>query len=154
MFNFRQHIIIQAGDEDPRLFPLTSALSGQAMPKQFAFIAGGGSLLQRTVASYAVLLPRERITVVVSTKHEDLARTQLRQWRGISILARPLDCGSTVDLLIPLTSIGSCLASTNANTASPLRRCAGGAHRSEDSRSPRQGHPSVAASETIGVHTS
>ena len=106
MFTSRDlHVIIQAGDEDPRLFPLTSALSGQAMPKQFAFIAGDGSLLQQTVASYAALVPRERITVVVSTKHEDLARTQLRQWRGISILARPLDCGSTVDLLFALGRI-------------------------------------------------
>jgi mannose-1-phosphate guanylyltransferase len=96
------HVIIQAGEEDPRLFPLTSALSGQDVPKQFALIAGDGSLLQQTVASYAALVPRERITVVVSTKHEDLARSQLRQWRGLGILARPLDRGSTVDLLFAL----------------------------------------------------
>jgi mannose-1-phosphate guanylyltransferase len=99
------HVIIQAGEEDPRLFPLTRALSGRAVPKQYALIAGDGSLLQQSVASYAALVPRDRITVVVSTKHEDLARTQLRQWRGIGILARPLDCGSTVDLLFALGGI-------------------------------------------------
>ena len=99
------HVVIQAGEEDPKLFPLTSALSGHAVPKQFALIAGDGSLLQQTVASYAALVPRERITVVVSTKHEDLARTQLRQWRGIGILARPLDRGSTVDLLFALARV-------------------------------------------------
>jgi mannose-1-phosphate guanylyltransferase len=103
MFTSRDlHVIIQAGDEDPRLFPLTSALSGQAVPKQFAFIAGDGSLLQQTVASYAALVPPERIAVVVSTKYEELARTQLRQWRGIGILARPLDRGPLVDLLLAL----------------------------------------------------
>ncbi len=96
------HVIVQAGEEDSRLFPLTSALSGQAVPKQFALIAGDGSLLQQTVASYAELVPRERIAVVVSTKYEELARTQLRRWRGIAILSRPLNRGPSVDLLFAL----------------------------------------------------
>jgi len=99
------HVIVPAAEEDPRLFPLTSALSGKAVPKQLAHIAGDGSLLQQTVASYAALVPRERITVVVSTKHEDLARSQLRQWRGVGILARPLDRGATVDLLFALARV-------------------------------------------------
>lgn len=99
------HVIIQAGEEDARLVPLTSALSGQAIPKQFALIAGDGSLLQQTVASFAELVPRERIAVVVSTKHEDLARAQLRQWRGIAILTRPLNRGPSVDLLFALARV-------------------------------------------------
>ena len=99
------HVIVQAGEEDPKLFPLTSAVSGQEVPKQLALITGDGSLLQQTVASYAALVPRERITVVVSTKHEDLARAQLRQWRGIGILTRPLDRGATVDLLFALARV-------------------------------------------------
>jgi len=101
------HVIVQAGQEDPRLFPLPNALSGQALPKQFMPFAGDASLLQQTVESYVALVPRERITVVVSTKHEELARTQLRQWRGIVILARPLDRGSTVDLLFALGRVMS-----------------------------------------------
>ena len=96
------HVIIQAGEEDSRLFPLTSALSGEAVPKQFARIAGDSSLLQQTVASYTDLVPRERIAVVVSTKYEELARTQLRQWRGLAILARPFNRGPSVDLLFAL----------------------------------------------------
>jgi mannose-1-phosphate guanylyltransferase len=99
------HVIVQAGEEGPRLFPLTRALSGHAVPKQFALIAGNASLLQQTVASYASLVPRERIAVVVSKKYEDLARSQLRQWRSIGILARPLDRGPAVDLVFALGRI-------------------------------------------------
>jgi mannose-1-phosphate guanylyltransferase len=72
------------------------------VPKQFALIAGDVSLLQQTVASYAELVPQERMAVVVSTKYEELARTQLRQWRDLAILARPLNRGSSVDLLFAL----------------------------------------------------
>ncbi len=106
MFNSRElHIIVLAGAEDSRLDPLTRALSGEAVPKQLALIAGDGSLLRQTVSSYAALVPPERISVVVSTKHEDLARTQLRAWRGIGILARPLDRGPAVDVLFALGRI-------------------------------------------------
>jgi mannose-1-phosphate guanylyltransferase len=96
------HVIIQAGEEDPRFFPITRELSGQAVPKQFALIAGDVSLLQQTVASFAELVPQKHIAVVVSTTYEDLARVQLRQWRGITILARPLNRGHSVDLLFAL----------------------------------------------------
>ncbi len=99
------HIIILAGAEDSRLDPLTRALSGEAVPKQLALIAGDGSLLQQTVSSYAALVPPERVSVVVSTKYEDFARTQLRPWRGIGILARPLDRGPAVDLLLALGQV-------------------------------------------------
>ena len=80
------HVIILAGSEDNRLAALTKALSGRAIPKQFAFIAGNGSLLQQTVAAYTKLAPPERTTVVVSSEHEDLARTQLHEWPGITII--------------------------------------------------------------------
>jgi mannose-1-phosphate guanylyltransferase len=106
MFTSRElHIIILASAEDSRLDPLTSALSGEAVPKQLALIAGDGSLLQQTVSSYAALVPTERVTVVVSSKHEDLARTQLRPWRSVGILARPLDRGPAVDVLFALGGI-------------------------------------------------
>ena len=57
------------------------------------------------MGSYANAVPTDRIAVVVSTAHEDLARTQLRQWKGISILARPIDRGPAVDLLLALGRI-------------------------------------------------
>lgn len=99
------HVIILAGSEDTRLAPLTTALSGAPIPKQFAFIAGNGSLLQQTVAAYAPLIPPERISVVVPSAHEDVARTQLHEWPRTLILARPDDRGPTLDLLLALGRI-------------------------------------------------
>lgn len=99
------HVIILAGNEDTRLAPLTTALSGNPIPKQFAFIAGHGSLLQQTMAAYAPLIPPERIAVVVGSAHEDLARTQLHEWPRTVLLARPEDRGPTLDLLLALGRI-------------------------------------------------
>jgi mannose-1-phosphate guanylyltransferase len=96
------HVIIAAGDEDPRLNPLTRALTGTAVPKQFALIAGDSSLLQRTVASYAAVVPPENMVVVVPSAYEGLARQQLRRWKGIGILARTLNRGPAVDTLLAL----------------------------------------------------
>lgn len=96
------HVIILAGGEDLRLAPLTSALSGMTVPKQFAFIAGNGSLLQQTVSPYAAAISPKRIAVVVSSVYEDLARTQLRAWEGIAILPRPANHGPALDLVFAL----------------------------------------------------
>lgn len=98
----RLHVIVLAGDDDSRLNPLTRALTGVAVPKQFAFIAGDSSLLQQTVASYAALVPAENIVVVVSSAHEKLARQQLQRWGTIGILARTLNRGPAVDTLLAL----------------------------------------------------
>jgi mannose-1-phosphate guanylyltransferase len=103
MFSPRDlHVIILAGDDNPRLIPLSTAVSGLPLPKQFALIVGDGSLLQQTVAPYANVVSPDRIAVVVSTAHEDLARTQLRQWKGINILSRPINHGPAVDMLLAL----------------------------------------------------
>jgi mannose-1-phosphate guanylyltransferase len=101
------HAIILASGDDHRLKALAAAVSGRDMPKQFAFIAGGGSLLQQTVARYAGLVPPERMVVVVASACEAVARTQLAQWPGIDIIARPLACGAGLDLLLALGRVFS-----------------------------------------------
>jgi mannose-1-phosphate guanylyltransferase len=101
------YAIILASGEDHRLKSLTHAVSGEETPKQFASIAGGGSLLQQTVVRYASLLPPERMVVVVASAHEAVACTQLREWPGIDIIARPAACGAGLDLLLPLGRVFS-----------------------------------------------
>jgi len=96
------HAIILASGEDHHLKSLIAALAGADVPKQFAPIAGHGSLLQQTVARYASLVPPDRMIVVVSSAHERLARAQLRDWPGLDIIARPAECGGGLDLLLPL----------------------------------------------------
>jgi mannose-1-phosphate guanylyltransferase len=101
------HAIILASSEDHRLKSLAEALGGVDVPKQFALIAGGGSLLQQTVARYASLVPPERMVVVVAAACEALARAQLDEWPGIEIITRPADCGAGLDLLLPLGRVFS-----------------------------------------------
>jgi len=101
------HAIILASGEDHRLGSLTEALSGEYTPKQFALIAGGGSLLQQTVARYASLVPAEHMVVVVASAQEAVARAQLREWPGIDLIVRPAECGEGLDLLLSLGRVFS-----------------------------------------------
>jgi mannose-1-phosphate guanylyltransferase len=101
------HAIIMASGEDRRLKPLTDVLIGMDIPKQFGLIASGGSLLQQTVARYSSLVPPERMVVVVSSAHAVVARTQLRDWPGVEIIARPAECGGGLDLLLALGRVFS-----------------------------------------------
>jgi mannose-1-phosphate guanylyltransferase len=101
------HAIILASGDDHRLKALTEALSGVDVPKQFALLAGGGSLLKQTVVRYASLVPAERIVVVVASGQEAVARTQLREWPGIEIIARPETRGAGLDLLLALGRVFS-----------------------------------------------
>jgi mannose-1-phosphate guanylyltransferase len=101
------HAIILASGEDPRLGSLAEALSGAYTPKQFAVIAGGGSLLQQTVARYAGHVRAEHMVVVVASAQEALARAQLREWPGIDLVTRPAECGEGLDLLLSLGRVFS-----------------------------------------------
>jgi mannose-1-phosphate guanylyltransferase len=101
------HAIILASGEDHRLKSLAEALAGVDAPKQFALIAGGGSLLQQTVARYASLVPPQRMVVVVAAAYQAVARAQLHKWPGIEIITRPAESGAGLDLLLPLGRVFS-----------------------------------------------
>jgi mannose-1-phosphate guanylyltransferase len=101
------HAIILASGEDHALRSLSEALGGVDLPKQFASIAAGGSLLQQTVMRYAGLVPPERTVVLVEAAHQEVARAQLRRWPGIEIITRPAECGAGLDLLLPLGRVFS-----------------------------------------------
>jgi mannose-1-phosphate guanylyltransferase len=96
------HAIILADGHDHCLKPLVEALEGADIPKQLACIAGRGSLLQQTVRRYAGLVAPKRMIVVIPAAFEEMARSQLRAWHGISILARAGDTDRKPDLLLPL----------------------------------------------------
>lgn len=94
--------IVLAGGAGKRLASLTRALYGHDLPKQFAVLAGRRSLLQATIDRATSLSAPERIAVVVSREHENLARQQLREWPGIHLLVQPrnLDTGPGVLLAL------------------------------------------------------
>lgn len=98
-------IVVLAGGEGTRLSSLTRALYGRDLPKQFAVISGERSLLQQTIERAALLAPLERILVVVSAHHEQLAREQLHGYPGIELLIQPRNLDTGPGLLLPLARI-------------------------------------------------
>jgi mannose-1-phosphate guanylyltransferase len=97
--------IVLAGGEGVRLRQLTRALHGEDCPKQFAMISGGRSLLQSTVERALRWSTPERIVVVVAEEREELARQQLQRYRGLDIVAQPINRGTGPGILLPLARI-------------------------------------------------
>ena len=81
--------VILAGGEGTRLRRLTRALHGEDRPKQFAFIHGGRSLLQSTLARSERWSDARRSLVVVSREREALARSQLPDGSPVDVVAQP-----------------------------------------------------------------
>jgi mannose-1-phosphate guanylyltransferase len=96
--------IILAGGEGVRLRLLTRALHGEELPKQFAMIHGGRSLLQWTVARALRWSAPERVVVVVAAEREALARRQL-MGQGVDVVAQPSNRGTGPGILLPLARI-------------------------------------------------
>ena len=97
-------IVLAAGD-GKRLAPLTRALYGWELPKQFAVLHRGRSLLQTTMDRIAPLVPPERTVVVVGMAHGDLAKLQLAAYRGVEIVAQPRNLDTGPGILLPLTHV-------------------------------------------------
>jgi mannose-1-phosphate guanylyltransferase len=98
--------IILAGGDGVRLRRLTRALHGEELPKQFAMIHGGRSLLQWTVARALRWSAPERVVVVVAAEREGLARRQL-MGQGVDVVAQPSNRGTGPGVLLPLARIAA-----------------------------------------------
>jgi mannose-1-phosphate guanylyltransferase len=97
--------VVLAGGEGTRLRRLTRALHGEDRPKQFAFIHGGQSLLQTTLARAERWSAPEHSVVVVAREREALARTQISAGSPIDVVAQPYNRGTGPGLLLPLSRI-------------------------------------------------
>jgi mannose-1-phosphate guanylyltransferase len=95
-------VIVLAGGDGKRLAPLTRALYGLDVPKQFAALRGDRTMLQTTVERAALLAPASRTVVVVGEAHEAIAREQLAPYRGVSLLVQPANLDTGPGLLLPL----------------------------------------------------
>ncbi len=94
-----------AGGDGVRLRALTRALHGEELPKQFAFIHGGASLLQATIARARRWSAPERIVVVVAREREALARAQLRDYGPVHLAVQPCNRGTGPGLMLPLSHV-------------------------------------------------
>jgi mannose-1-phosphate guanylyltransferase len=98
-------VVVLAGGEGQRLAPLTRALYGTDLPKQFAVLSGERSLLQTTIDRAAALTTLDRILVVVTAHHEQLARTQLAAYPGVDLVVQPRNLDTGPGILLPLVRI-------------------------------------------------
>lgn len=98
-------VVILAGGEGTRLAPLTRALYGIDLPKQFAVLAGEKSLLQQTIDRALALTTTDHILVVVSVQREQIARAQIAPYPGIELVVQPKNLDTGPGLLLPLSRI-------------------------------------------------
>lgn len=99
------HVVVLAGGEGNRLASLTRALYGRDLPKQFAVLSGERSLLQTTIERAALLTSHDRISVVVTSHHETIARSQLAPYPGVELVVQPKNLDTAAGLLLPLARI-------------------------------------------------
>jgi mannose-1-phosphate guanylyltransferase len=97
--------IVLAGGHGARLAPLTRALHGWPVPKQFAALIGDRTLLQRTIDRVQPLVPAERTVVVVNPEHAPIAGAQLADRPGSELLVQPRKRGTGPGLLLPLAHV-------------------------------------------------
>jgi mannose-1-phosphate guanylyltransferase len=98
-------VVVLAGGEGQRLSGLCAALHGRAVPKQYAQLLEGASLLQLTVERALTLAPADRIVVVCTTPWQDVARAQLEAFGGVHVLVQPRNAGTTLGLLAGLAYV-------------------------------------------------
>src|SRR5262245_11536221 len=94
--------VVLAAGQGTRLSPLTRALYGHDLPKQYAVLTGDRSMLQKTIDRLAPLVPATRTVVVVAREHANVARAQLAAHPGVDVIVQPRDLDTGPGVLLPL----------------------------------------------------
>lgn len=101
----KPYVVVLAGGEGTRLAPLTRALYGHDLPKQFAVLVGEKSLLQRTIDRALLVTTPDRVIVVVTAHRATVAREQLAGYPGVELLVQPRNLDTGPGLMFPLVRV-------------------------------------------------
>jgi len=97
--------IVVAGGDGKRLTPLTTALYGHPVPKQFAVIAGATSLLTQTLERVAKVASPARTIVVATSGQEELARIELVPFPDMRLVLQPSNRDTASGILMGLSHV-------------------------------------------------
>ncbi len=97
--------IVLAGGDGRRLRPLTTSLSGVAVPKQYCSLWGGSSLLEEAMVRAAGIAPLRRICTVVAAAHRRWWSTSLAHQPGENVLVQPQNKGTGIGVLLALLQL-------------------------------------------------
>lgn len=100
----RTWAIVLAGGEGTRLTPLSVALCGRQVPKQFVRVDGGPSMLQATLERVGHIVEPRRTVVVMGRAHVEWAREQLGE-AEVTTLVQPAGRGTAAAILYALAWI-------------------------------------------------
>jgi mannose-1-phosphate guanylyltransferase len=98
-------VVVLAAGDGTRLQSVTSDARMGAAPKQFCRLVGDETMLARTLARAARIVPPERVLVVVAEKHRGWWEHELRAIPAENVLIQPANKGTAVGILLPLTVI-------------------------------------------------
>src|SRR5215475_13041120 len=97
--------IVLAGGEGTRVRAFLTSLCGGRGIKQFCAVVGRRSMLEHTLARVELLIPRERILVVVSRHHREEVKQQLAHWPADNTIVQPANRDTAPGILLPLAHI-------------------------------------------------
>lgn len=96
--------VILAGGDGKRLLPLTSALSGDARPKQFCAVLGTQTLLQQTTRRIAPVISPARTKVVLTKHHQQFFDAPSAE---SGFIVQPTNRGTAPAILYSLLAINA-----------------------------------------------
>lgn len=98
-------VVVLAGGQGRRVAGLTCDPHGAPAPKQFCDFGTGITLLGRTLARAAALVPRERILAAVDARHRPWWEPALRGLPPGNIVVQSRDLGTGLGVLGPLVRV-------------------------------------------------
>lgn len=97
--------IVLAGGNGTRVRGFLSQLCNNRGIKQYCAVVGRRSMLEHTLARVEMLIPRQRILVVVSEDHQPEISQQLAHWPSENVIVQPENRDTTAGILLPLVHI-------------------------------------------------